>query len=91
MNGAGPFSKVRYGKTVSKEKKEKKKNPSKLKTQKTKIVESNEKKVEDKDATLYLIIGNQSCSFMIILFFTVIQYIFNHNCIFQVSLWERSV
>lgn len=57
LNGAGPFSKVRYGRTVSKVKKEKKKKHSKLKTEKTKTVDSNEKKVEDKDATLYLIIG----------------------------------
>lgn len=56
LNGAGPFSKVRYGRTISKKKKEKKKK-SNLKLEEDKSVESNEKKVEDEEAKLYLIIG----------------------------------
>jgi len=58
LNGAGPISEVRYGRTVTKAKKEKKKKHSELKKKNLKSVK-NEKNVEDKDKQdlLYLIIG----------------------------------
>ena len=58
LNGAGPVSEVRYGRTVSTLKKQKKKKNSETKKKNAKSVQ-NEKKVEDKDKEdlLYLIIG----------------------------------
>jgi len=54
LNGAGPFSKVRYARTSGESKSRVKKEPHKMES---KLPEKKEEKIEDSDAKLYLIIG----------------------------------